>query len=122
MKKAIKITISSVVGVVILVLVWIAFCGFQWSWGPFCKLHDIKTGSYPGNAEEYAIKNVTPLENSPLKGKEVFSLVPPLLMALLLRVSLLRIILEQEMSAIPSKKRSAERPWLIRALVPMFLA
>lgn len=74
MKKAIKITISSLVGVVILVLVWIAFCGFQWSWGPFCKLHDIKTGSYPGNAEEYAIKNVTPLENSPLKGKEVFFL------------------------------------------------
>ena len=74
MKKAIKITISSVVGVVILVLVWIAFCGFQWGWGPFCKLHDIKTGSYPGNAEEYAMKNVTPLENSPLKGKEVFFL------------------------------------------------
>lgn len=48
---------------------WIAFCGYQWSWGPFCKLHDFKTSKLPGNASQYALKQVAPVENSPLVGK-----------------------------------------------------
>ena len=26
----------------VVVAAWIAFCGYQWSWGPFMKLHDLK--------------------------------------------------------------------------------
>lgn len=44
-------TILILLIVAILVVVWIAFCGFEWSWGPFSRLHDIKTAGLPGNAE-----------------------------------------------------------------------
>ena len=48
---------------------WTAFCGYQWSWGPFHKLHDFKTSNLPGNAQQYGLKQVMPVENSPLDGK-----------------------------------------------------
>ena len=50
---------------------WIAFCGYQWSWGPFHKLHDIKTSNLPGNAKQYNLKQVMSVENSPLDGKRI---------------------------------------------------
>ena len=50
---------------------WIAFCGYQWSWGPFHKLHDLKTQNLPGNARKYGMKKVMPVENSPLNGKRI---------------------------------------------------
>lgn len=53
---------------------WIAFCGYQWSWGPFAKLHDAKTASLQGNAERYALTHVAKNENSPLKGKHIIFL------------------------------------------------
>ncbi len=53
------------------VAAWIAFCGYQWSWGPFNKLHDFKTSNLPGNAGKYALKQVSPVENSPLTGKRI---------------------------------------------------
>lgn len=38
---------------------WIAFCGYQWSWGPFMKLHDFKTSALEGNGEN--IRSITQL-------------------------------------------------------------
>ncbi|MDE7282511.1 MAG: SGNH/GDSL hydrolase family protein [Lachnospiraceae bacterium] len=53
------------------VTAWIAFCGYQWSWGPFNKLHDIKTSNLPGNAKQYDLKQAMYVENSPLGGKRI---------------------------------------------------
>lgn len=50
---------------------WIAFCGFQWGWGPFARLHDVKTAGLPGNAERYSLENVEPDEASPLRGRRI---------------------------------------------------
>lgn len=36
------IVIATVLTVAVL---WIAFCGYQWSWGSFARLHDMKTAS-----------------------------------------------------------------------------
>ena len=57
--------------VVAAIITWIAFCGYQWSWGPFAKLHDLKTSKLPGNAEAYALENVQKLENSVLRYKHL---------------------------------------------------
>lgn len=54
--------------------VWIAFCGYQWSWGPFAELYDAKTASLPGNAERYALTHIEKNENSPLAGKHIIFL------------------------------------------------
>lgn len=53
---------------------WIAFCGYQWSWGPFARLHDIKTAGLPGNAEQYDLANVQRLTGSPLEEKHILFL------------------------------------------------
>lgn len=60
--------------VLIAVLSWIAFCGYQWSWGPFARLHDIKTAGLPGNAAQYDLANVQRLTDSPLEGKHILFL------------------------------------------------
>lgn len=54
---------------VIFIAGWLLFCGYQWSWGPFAKAHDLKTASLPGNGSDYALSEVTPLTDSPLAGK-----------------------------------------------------
>lgn len=56
---------------VVAMTAWTAFCGYQWSWGPFHKLHDLKTSKLPGNAQQYDLKQVMHEENSPLKGKRI---------------------------------------------------
>ncbi len=56
------------------VLLWIAFCGYQWSWGPFHKLHDLKTANLPGNAKEYAPTHTKLFTDSPLSGKHIIFL------------------------------------------------
>lgn len=70
MRKPILIIII----VLALIAAWIAFCGYAWSWGPFAKLHDLKTSKLPGNAEQYSIKNTAPLASSPLAGKNILFL------------------------------------------------
>lgn len=50
---------------------WMAYCGYAWNWGPFAKLHDIKTARLPGNGEEYALEQVTAKTDSILNGKTV---------------------------------------------------
>lgn len=57
--------------VLLLIIVWIAFCGYQWSWGPFARLYHLKTARHPGNSSEYALREVHPMENSPLEGKRI---------------------------------------------------
>lgn len=39
MKKKLLIIIPIAAAVI---AAWLAFCGYQWSWGPFVKLHDVK--------------------------------------------------------------------------------
>lgn len=56
---------------VIVIACWLLFCGYQWSWGPFHRVHDLKTASLPGNSAEYALSGVEPLVDSPLAGKTI---------------------------------------------------
>lgn len=60
-----------IVVVLAVVLLWTAFCGYQWSWGPFARLHDIKTASLPGNGAQYDINAAGTVPDSPLDGKTV---------------------------------------------------
>lgn len=60
--------------ITVFIIVWIAFCGYQWSWGPFVKLHDYKTASLAGNAEQYSPDSVETNANSPLKNKDIIFL------------------------------------------------
>lgn len=69
-KRGIRIMII-IAAVLAAVILWIAFCGFQWSWGPFAKLHDIKTAKLPGNGTRYALDTVSAVPNSPLEGKTI---------------------------------------------------
>ena len=69
MKKKKIVIIISVIAV--LVVAWIAFCGYLWSWGPFHKLHDLKTASLPGNATSFAVDQVKEVADSPLQGKNI---------------------------------------------------
>ena len=43
-KKKVTAVISVVI---ILVVAWIAFCGYEWGWGPFLKLHNHKIAALP---------------------------------------------------------------------------
>ena len=95
MKKKKKIIILSIL--VVLVVGWIAFCGYLWAWGPFHKLHDIKTGSLPGNASEYALENVHKKQIVLYKGKILFFLAHLSHMVLLQKAFLLLTILRSEM-------------------------
>lgn len=54
-----------------LVLLWFAFCGYQWSWGSFARLHDLKTARLAGNADGYDLDTIQPLDDSPLEGKRL---------------------------------------------------
>lgn len=56
---------------IIIIACWLLFCGYQWSWGPFHRVHDLKTASLPGNGSEYALSGVAPLTDSPLAGKTI---------------------------------------------------
>jgi len=73
MKKSWK-TVLVILIILVILTAWFAFCGYQWSWGLFFKLHDYKMLSDPGNAEEYGLSNVEVLNNSPLQGKRILFL------------------------------------------------
>lgn len=53
---------------------WYAFCGYAWSWGPFAKLHNIKTARHPGNSKGYDLEKVEEKRGSALKGKKIVCL------------------------------------------------
>lgn len=66
-----KQSILIAIGLVLLLALWIAFCGWQWSWGPFSALHDLQTMRLPGNAQQYALEQVEPLGASPLQNLHI---------------------------------------------------
>lgn len=53
---------------------WIAFCGYTWSWGPFHRLHDVKTEDHPGNAAKYMPEAQAKLPVNVLTGKRIVCL------------------------------------------------
>ena len=69
-KKTMLITITAFV----VILIWIIFCGYEWSWGPFSRMYNLKTLQLPGNDKCYDIKNVRVNEDSALKGKTIIFL------------------------------------------------
>lgn len=74
MKNKKNISLRLLIGIptaIVLIVAWLAFCGYQWSWGPFVKLHDLKTDQLPGNAAEYDVDHVTGIADSPLSGKHI---------------------------------------------------
>lgn len=71
MKKKLLIIILIAAAVI---AAWLAFCGYQWSWGPFMKLHDFKTSALEGNGEKYSLDNAVPNADSPIEGKTVLFL------------------------------------------------
>lgn len=69
-----KVLSGSAVGVGLVLAAWTAFCGYQWSWGPFAVLHDGKVAKLPGNAQEYMPENLSTVDNSHLAGKQIIFL------------------------------------------------
>jgi len=60
--------------IIVFIVLWIAFCGYQWNWGPFENLHDIKTSNLAGNDIVYSIDHVKSGHNSPIKDKKLIFL------------------------------------------------
>ena len=73
-KKRLRGILIGTASAAVAITAWIAFCGYQWSWGPFARLHDIKTAGLPGNAEQYDLTNVQRLTGCPLEGKHILFL------------------------------------------------
>lgn len=70
MRKSKKIIII-VLSVFVFLVLWFMFVGYQWSWGPFVKLHDYKVSALEGNAEQYSLAYVQTQNDSILKDKTV---------------------------------------------------
>lgn len=70
-KRRIRAIVIVAVVLIAVTTMWIMFCGWQWSWGPFSRLHYLKTQSYPGNAEKYDIAQTPVHDNSPLLGQRL---------------------------------------------------
>lgn len=73
MSKSKKIIVS-VISVVIFLILWFMFVGYQWSWGPFVKLHDYKVSSLEGNSEQYSLEYVKPQNSNVLNDKNIIFL------------------------------------------------
>lgn len=72
-KKMKKIMIIAGIIIVVMLVQWL-FIGYRFSFGPFKALGDIRMGKLPGNADSYNMDTVEPLEDNPLKGKNVLFL------------------------------------------------
>jgi hypothetical protein len=57
--------------ILVLIILWMAFCGWHWSWGPFSQLHDLKTAKLPGNAPEFNLEKAVKVKGSILKEKNM---------------------------------------------------
>ena len=72
-KKAIIFS-SVCIGLAVFVLLWLMFCGYMWSWGPFHMFANHRFKGYEGNDGKYAVANVEKLEESPLEGYNILYL------------------------------------------------
>ncbi len=70
-KRAVTIGVSCTAAAI---AAWFAFCGYQWSWGPFAGLHDIQTANLPGNAARYAPEQAKKIAGSLLEDKHIIFL------------------------------------------------
>ncbi len=71
-KKKVIVIVSCVVGgFMLFALCGLLFAGYRFGWGPFYPLADHYFEKFPGNAQEYAVENVEPLEDSPLDGMDI---------------------------------------------------
>lgn len=70
-EKKIQLVIGTVSTVITASLCWTMFCGYQWSWGPFARLSNLKMRQLPGNQKQYDLDTVKELSGSPLKGKHL---------------------------------------------------
>ncbi len=68
--KKIIIASSSLLALVVLVLGWLAFCGYSWSWGPFSSLHRAKVSKLDGNEVSLKIEK----RQTILSGKRILYL------------------------------------------------
>ncbi len=74
-KKKVAIMVSCVcAGLAVLIVGWLMLCGYLWTWGPFSSMANIRFKKLAGNAEQYSVENVDPLENSPLEGMNILYL------------------------------------------------
>lgn len=74
-KKRKVIIISAVcIGLALFILLWLMFCGYMWSWGPFNTFANYRYRGFEGNGEKYAIENVQKLNESPLEGYNILYL------------------------------------------------
>ena len=71
MKKAIPIALGTVAA---LTAAQLTVLGAKGGIGPLGFIHDNKIAKHPGNKETYGFDKITPLENSPLKGKRILVL------------------------------------------------
>lgn len=74
MKKRKKVLIIVVCVVAVLTITQLIILGAMGGIGPLKFIRDNKMAKDPGNAAEYHLENVTPLENSPLAGKKLLFL------------------------------------------------
>ena len=74
MTKKGKRTMWILIGIAVFLLVQWLFIGYRFNFGPFKALGDIRMAKLPGNAEAYSMKEVEPMTNSPLSGKNVLFL------------------------------------------------
>ncbi len=63
-----------VISILCLILLWLMFCGYQWCFGPFHRLHNQKTARLKGNKGTYSLENAGLIKDSPLKGKKLIFL------------------------------------------------
>ncbi|MCQ2770990.1 MAG: SGNH/GDSL hydrolase family protein [Clostridia bacterium] len=73
MSKCTRI-ILIILAVIVLIVLWLMFCGYEWTWGPFGKMGNLKYRSFEGNSDEFALENVESLDESVLKGKDILFL------------------------------------------------
>ena len=75
-KKILKITLSVVLILILAVGLGLAYLvGAAGGGGPFDFVWKNKLKKMPGNAEKYSLENIEPLENSPLGGKRICSVL-----------------------------------------------
>ncbi len=70
-KKILKYTGMAISILAVSEVSWMAYCGYAWGWGPFAKLHDMKTARLPGNGDAYDLEQVKPSSDITLSGKTI---------------------------------------------------